>query len=295
MKRLKKILKWSGIVLGGLVAILLVANAYLCGSPIHGLRASWRRSARQAIRSRWPISPESQSRRTRTPPRTSAGLNPISRQWRRSWSPTGNGQHKNDEDSLMPPEMQKIVQAVFDAHPKVIPLLEQAAACPDYDAQLDYTVPTDVFLANQLLPTVQKCRGDARILQIRAKLLSSEGNRDEAVRTALATFRLARHFERNPMITGYLVAMAVRGIAVCSASLALQAGAVSPQVRNALDADLAIQERMDRICLDTQERAGVWAGILSDLPSTQRLVRSAWAFGIARSRTTWILAGFCAL
>ena len=27
MKRLKKILKWSGIVLGGLVAILLLVNA----------------------------------------------------------------------------------------------------------------------------------------------------------------------------------------------------------------------------------------------------------------------------
>ena len=151
------------------------------------------------------------------------------------------------EGSLMPPEIQKSVKAVFDAHPKVIPLLQQAAACPDYDEQLDYTVPANLFLETQLLPTVQRCRGTRGCCQIRADLLASEGNRDEALRTALAIFRLGRHFERNPMVISYLVAIAVRGIvAVGSANMALQAGPVTPELHRALEAELVSQKRTDQ-------------------------------------------------
>ncbi len=73
----------------------------------------------------------------------------------------------------------------------------------------------------------------------------AEGNRDEAVRTALLIFRLARHFDHNPMLIGYLVAIAVRGNAIQSAVAALQTGPISKEVRDALDAELAIQERME--------------------------------------------------
>ena len=61
---------------------------------------------------------------------------------------------------------------------------------------------------------MQKSRSAARVLRYRATLLVAEGNRDEAVRTALLIFRLARHFDHNPMIVGYLVAIAVRGCAI---------------------------------------------------------------------------------
>ena len=65
------------------------------------------------------------------------------------------------------------------------------------------------------------------------------------MRTALVIFRLARHFDRNPMIVGYLIAIAVRGYGNRSANEALQTGPVSKEVRDALDAELAIQERME--------------------------------------------------
>ena len=41
--------------------------------------------------------------------------------------------------------MTKAVNAIYAAHPKAIPLLQHAADCPDYDAQLDYTLSPAVF------------------------------------------------------------------------------------------------------------------------------------------------------
>ena len=34
---------------------------------------------------------------------------------------------------------------IFADHAEVIPLLEKAAACPDYDAQFDYSLPPKDF------------------------------------------------------------------------------------------------------------------------------------------------------
>ena len=75
-------------------------------------------------------------------------------------------------------------------------------------------------------------------------LLVNEGNRDEAVRTALIIFRLAHHLERNPTFINYLVVLTAQGIATESTNAALQAGPVSKEVHDALDAELALQERM---------------------------------------------------
>ena len=111
---------------------------------------------------------------------------------------------------LMPPEDQKTVKAALAAYPNVIPLLEQAAACPDYDARIGLHASSQGVHHDKLLDVVQKSRSAARVLHYRATLLVAEGNRDEAVRTALVIFRLARHFDHNPMLVGYLVAIAVR-------------------------------------------------------------------------------------
>ena len=73
-------------------------------------------------------------------------------------------------------------------------------------------------LLAKMLPDVQTfacCRAGVAIPGV---LLVAEGNYDEAVRTALVLFRLARHFDRNPMLVGYLVAIAIRGMAVDSAN-----------------------------------------------------------------------------
>lgn len=144
----------------------------------------------------------------------------------------------------LPSKVQKTIKAAFDAYPKAIPLLEQAVACPDYNPQLDYTLSPGEFIA-EILPGLQTLRTDARVLQYRVWLLVAEGNYDEATHTALVLFRLAHHCNRIPGLVGYLVGITCQNYAIESANLVLQAGPVSKELRNVLDAELAVQERMD--------------------------------------------------
>jgi hypothetical protein len=146
----------------------------------------------------------------------------------------------------IPPTVQKKLRAVLDAYPKVVPLLEQAAACPDYNPEFEYTLPMEEFMTRGL-DFAQDCRAFARVLHYRARLLAAEGNRDEAVRSALILFRLDRHFQRNPVLIGYLITLTIRSIAVDAANQALQTGPISKDVRLALDAELAIQERTNAL------------------------------------------------
>jgi hypothetical protein len=241
MKRLKRILKWTGIVLGGLAAILLVANAILVwttGTRLERQLAAIREAGDPLVLTdlaRPPIPPEKNAATYLR--RAEAGVAAIHNE-------VGSDdfwEYFQTRDP-MPAEIQKAVKAAFSAHPDVIPLLQQAAACPDYDPQLDYTVSPGEFIASELSP-IQALRMDGRVLEFRVRLLVAEANYDEALRTALILFRLSRHCARNPTLVEYLVAIALQGMAIDSASLALQAGPVSKGVREALDAELAVQER----------------------------------------------------
>jgi hypothetical protein len=144
----------------------------------------------------------------------------------------------------VPEKMRKAMTAIYAAHPKAIELLQQAANCPDYDPQLDFSLSPEQLIS-QLLPVVQGLRGDARVLCYRARLLETDGNSNEAARLAIATFRLARHFERNPILVSYLVALTIQDMATNVANRALQVGPVSQEVRQALDVELALQEPME--------------------------------------------------
>jgi hypothetical protein len=233
------------IVLGGLAAILLVANAWFVGTTESRLdrQLTAIREAGEPLTladlARPPIPPEKNAATYLN--RAMADVKAIEQELRAGYYEWCS----NHENSLMPPDIQKSVKAVLDARPNVIPLLEQAAACPDYDAQFDFTLPALDFLERWPIDCVQDNRNATRVLQARADLFSSQGNSDAAVHTALATFRLARHFEHNPLLIGYLLVHASRLTAVNSTVVALQSGPVSQKVRDALDAELAAQERSE--------------------------------------------------
>jgi hypothetical protein len=245
VQRLKKTLKWTAIVLGGLVAIGLVANAVFVWTTDLRLERQWAeiRAAGDPLTLAdlaHPLIPAEKNAATYLR-RAEADAAAIEKQIE------GSDISKDLSAGEFPPSprVQKALKSALDAHPKVAMLLEQAAACPDYDVQLDYTVSAEEFTETQLMPLQSKVRTFARVLRYRARLLTAEGNRDEAVRTAVTVFRLARHFDRNSMVVGYLVAIVVRMYAIQSANEALQTGPVSQPVGEALEAELAIQERMD--------------------------------------------------
>lgn len=276
MKRLKKILKWMGIVLGALIAILLIANAWFVWTTdaqlekqLAAIRAAGDPLTLAELKPK-PIPPEKNAATylRQAEPDVTAIENEIER-----WIDAEKQPELRwylEEKQPMPEKMRKAMNAIYAAHPKVIELLQQAADCPDYDAQLNYSLPAEQFMSQTNL--IMQLRGDARVLMYRSRLLEIDGNYDEAVRMSLTLFRLSRHFDRNPMLVNHLVALTVRGMAVAAANLAFQSGSVSKETRQALDAELAIQERTDGFAWALKsERA-----FLLDLFPTRVPARNFW-------------------
>lgn len=280
MNRLKKILKWTGIILGMLVAVVLVANAafvWITDARLERQLAEIRAAGDPVTLTdlaRPPIPPEQNAATYLR--QAEADAEAIETEI----EATDVGPQLDSRKFPWPPQVQKVLKSALDAHPNVIPLLERAAACPDYYAQLDYAVPADEFIEKQLIPLPMKVRTVARVLRYRGRLLLAEGNRDDAVRTSLVLLRLADHLERNPSLLMYFVSLTFRYIAVDTANLAMQTGPVSEDVRVALDAELAVQERMEGFALAMRSELPM---IVDCLPTT--------VHGIPRSNVWFVGRG----
>ena len=152
-------------------------------------------------------------------------------------------QDRFDEGHLSP-TLKNAIQAAFAAYPKVMGLLVQAAACPDYDRHLDLTADTGAFQESELI-NISASRAVMRVLNYQAMQQIADGNQEEALRTCLLMFRLCRHFDHGPMLTNYLVAVACRGVAVGTTNLALRIGPLTDASRDALDAELGHHETVE--------------------------------------------------
>lgn len=150
----------------------------------------------------------------------------------------------NIADGKFSEEDVKELAAAFKAYPKLFPLLEKAADCPEYQSDLDFTAGADAFLS-AFLEHVQKVREVANLFSERSLVHLAAGKRDEALRDAVRNLRLARHTEREPLLIGYLVACAVRAIGIHSANRVLRWGPVSKEARAELDAELARADDAD--------------------------------------------------
>lgn len=238
----KKALKWIGIAAGALLAILLVANAiwvWRTGPRLEKKLAALRAEGDPlslADLARDPIPPEKNAavllRRARS------DLEAINKELTDVYDSEGYEEGRLSEAEL------KTIRTSLETYPKVIPLLEQAAACEDYDPQLDYTVGPAAFLAGQM-DHLSHPRTVARVLRARVPLLLADGKREEAMETCLVMFRLGRHFDRQPMVVGYLVSLACRGVAVEASNLVLQAGPLPDDAREALETELALHDGTD--------------------------------------------------
>ena len=256
MKRFKKTLKWTGIILGASAAIGLILNAAFVWTT-----DAWLERQLAEIRAAGDPLTLADLARKPLPPETNAATYLRRAEPEVSAIETEMGHWIDEERDKdldlyvyfheffntkrpIPEKMRKAMTAIYAAHPKAIELLRQAGDCPDYDSCLDFSLPTEQ-LFSQLLPFVQGLRGDTRVLCYRSRLLETGGNSNEAARLAIVTFQLARHFERNPALVSCLVAFTIKGMAANAMNGALQAGPVSKEVRQALDAELAAQEPMD--------------------------------------------------
>ncbi len=242
MKRLKKVLKWTAIVVVGIVAILLIINAVLVSTTSSRLEkqiAAIREAGDPvclADLARDPIPAEEDAavflQRARD------GIEAIDRELADVYQSEGY------DEGLLKEEEFSAIQAAFEAYPDVIPLLQQAGACPDYNPSSDYTVDSDQFLSD-LLPRIQDSRRGVRVLWARVVLLLSRGERQEALQTCLIMLRLDGHYQREPVLIGYLVSLACRGVALDATNRVLRSGQLLEQDRRVLDAELALADDLE--------------------------------------------------
>ena len=189
MKRLGKVLKWIGIVAAVAIAILLILNAYFVWS-------SGRRLERQllALReagdpvqlpdlAREPISPEKNADVFFR--RAIDDLDAIQKELLVLYPKVG---YPSGADTLSSADKEKL-EKLFTAYPKVMPLLEQAANCPDYDPQIYVALPSSQFL-QPFMDRISRHRLVYRVLRARAAWLLSKGRIEDALAEQVMSLRL---------------------------------------------------------------------------------------------------------
>lgn len=106
-----------------------------------------------------------------------------------------------------------------------------------YASTIEFSLDAARF--EERLQSVQmRGRAIARLIDVRTRLLVSEGRREEAIERWLAVLRLARLHANEPW-AGYLV-FALRDFAMSGIHAALDSGPVGRETRSRLDAELAL-------------------------------------------------------
>jgi hypothetical protein len=264
MKRLRRILKWSGIAAGAAIAILLMLNAYFVWSTSIQLarRLVDHRQAGDPIQladlAHEPISPEKNADVFLR--RAADDLEAIQKELLAIYPQQGY------PPETVAPADQERVEKIFAAYPEVMPLLEQASDCPDNDPQLDCSLPTTRFL-ELYYKRPETHRLLNRVMLTRSALLLSKGRPDDALSTQLLTLRLTRQWRREPLMIGYLVTVACELGAMQEVNRVLQAGRVSPSARQALDAELVLHDTMDGYNWALQSERAFSLSSFRELPS----------------------------
>jgi hypothetical protein len=240
MKKWKKILLWTGITAGTLIAILLIVAAYYAWTT--GIRLEQKLAALKAAGepicladlARKPIPPQQNGATYLR--RAKADLYAVDKA-------TADLKYNEEEGGFLAEDLPHL-EEILNTYPNIYPLLEQAAACPDFDMQWDFTLLPSKFL-EKYLDDIYLFRAPARYLDARIQILLSKGKSDEALQSVILMLRLTRQIEREPLLMSYLVTRAITGIAVKCANGVLQAGPVNDQARAALDAELSLHDSLD--------------------------------------------------
>ena len=135
------------------------------------------------------------------------------------------------------------IQSILDAHPTILPALQQAAACEQYASLLEFNLPPNQFVAR----TVKSInaggpRSLARFVSWKMAVLQAAGNPDEAIRIGMQMLRLTRLYDHEPLLVSYLVSLAMRSIIFESMNAVVRSHQVSPDMRKELDAELQLQD-----------------------------------------------------
>jgi hypothetical protein len=244
MRRLKKILKYVALTVAALLALALIANAFLVWQT--GRRLEERLSKLRAAGE--PLSLPELGAAPVPPGRNAAdvlqNIQPELQALSKEISVVlAKATADNPRPTPFPDEDRKILEEAFANHPKVLPALREAADCPAYFWPLNYQLPAMEFLGT--MPEVQLQRQAAQALDTQCRLQLQRKDRDAAMQTSLVCLRLNRTCDRDPLLISYLVTLAAQTMGLKMANEILQAGPVAPALQQELEAELAKHDNTD--------------------------------------------------
>ncbi len=136
-------------------------------------------------------------------------------------------------------EQASVMQEILDPYAELDAGLQRAAACEKFVSRGDFKKNSTQFI-DELLPRIQRFRSVGRTFEWRIRMLSLNGEHDDAVRRGIELLKLTRLHQNEPTMVAYLVTLAVRSLAIRELYDALAAGRVSFEAHTALDAELAL-------------------------------------------------------
>ncbi|HUG70551.1 MAG TPA: hypothetical protein VMM76_22570 [Pirellulaceae bacterium] len=274
MRKLWKILKWTVIGLVAAIAVLLSIVAIV----------SWRANGRleqrlNAIRTAGD--PVTLSELTREPIHSDRNaVTYLQRVERQVLAINNELRDVLDDDGpyreagKLNAEGATMVRATLESYSEVIPTLELAANCDEYDSMYDFSAPPAVVL-DAVMQRTGPSRAAARVLILKSDLLMFEGQRDEALRTSVLALKLGRQLEHEPFMVGYLVSLGVRGGALDRINQILTDGQISAESSALLKDELARNDGMQGFvhCLKSERALGV-----ASFRNMPRAIQPLWYF-----------------
>jgi hypothetical protein len=147
----------------------------------------------------------------------------------------------NDIEGSYPPDSLVQIKGLIAAYPRILPLLEQAASCPEFSFQEDLTQGVGESFHIWSMPNISLIRGSTRYLNVYAELLLSEGNREKSLELSITSLKLSRHIKKDHLTVNHLVATAMGNIALVRSNTIIQSGPINEQSRFALEKELSLQ------------------------------------------------------
>ena len=263
--------RWKRIAIGLaiLVAIVLIVNGVLAW------RAEWQLSSRLAkIRAAGDSASIAELAPKPIPDGENAAatlqqitprLDEFSKEYAQfSLSPIGEAYDEaNDRGEPATPEQLDVIRTILGKYPDVEQRLAATARQDQYASRMDFSLGHQAFI-DALIKSQGPPRTAARFLNWRIEVLLAEGEREQAVERGIQVLRLARLYESEPTMVAFLVAIAMRGMAIQQMYDALAAGPISSELHAKLDAELA---RLD----DPQTLVRVL--------KTERAISADWVYG----------------
>lgn len=163
--------------------------------------------------------------------------------------------HRREHGQMATADELDVIRKLLDNYQDLDVGLTAVTECGQYASLADYSLDSKEYL-EQNLKDITRVRTAARYLSLQMEWLTANGKPDDAVKQGIKLLKLARLYDHEPLTINMLVAIALRGIAAEPLYDALASGTVSPEMRRAIDNELALHEDRQRLLRATKtERA----------------------------------------